>query len=143
VRPNASENSQINPSTIVRVAQDDGSRPNLASILQEGRKSANIQVRSAAIWGIPANGRPMSALALSALVMRAVQAAGLPQECVPHGLRKSAMRRLAEHGSTSKEIASVSGHRSLKEIERYTAAADQAQLARSAVVRIPQEQNSK
>jgi enterobacteria phage integrase len=89
------------------------------------------------------DGRPMSALALSALVTRAVHAAGLPKECVPHGLRKSAMRRLAEHGSTSKEIASVSGHRSLKEIERYTEAADQAQLARSAVARIPQEQNSK
>ena len=86
------------------------------------------------------NCRPMSATGLSALVMRAAHTAGLPKECVPHGLRKSAMRRLAEHGSTSKEIASVSGHRSLKEIERYTAAADQARLARSAVARIPQEQ---
>jgi integrase len=94
------------------------------------------------LFGSP-NGRPISAMALSALVARAVQAAGLPKECVPHGLRKSAMRRLAEHGSTSKEIASVSGLRSLKEIERYTDAADQAQLARSAVARIPQEQNSK
>ena len=33
VRPNASENSQINPSTIVRAAQGDGSRPTLASVL--------------------------------------------------------------------------------------------------------------
>ena len=49
VRPNASENSQINPSTIVRVAQGDGSRPNLVSVLQEGDKGANIHVRSAAI----------------------------------------------------------------------------------------------
>ena len=38
VRPNASENSQINPSTIVRFAQGDGSRPNLASVLQEWQK---------------------------------------------------------------------------------------------------------
>jgi hypothetical protein len=51
------------------------------------------------------------------------------------------MRRLAEYGSTSKKIASMSGHRSLKEIERYTDAADQAHLARSAVARIPEEQN--
>jgi hypothetical protein len=34
-------------------------------------------------------------------------------------------RRLAEGGATSKEIASVSGHKSLKEVERYTAKADQ------------------
>jgi hypothetical protein len=53
VHPNASENSQINPSTIVRAAQGDGSRPNLASVLQEGDKSANIHVRSGAIWAIP------------------------------------------------------------------------------------------
>jgi enterobacteria phage integrase len=87
------------------------------------------------------HGRPMSAKALSAMVTRAALAAGLSKKCVPHGLRKSAMRRLAEYGSTSKEIASMSGHRSLKEIERYTDAADQAHLARSAVARIAEEQN--
>jgi hypothetical protein len=36
----------------------------------------------------------------------------------------------------------MSGHKTLKEIERYTAAADQARLARSAVSRLPEEQNS-
>jgi integrase len=87
------------------------------------------------------HGRPMTAKALSALVTRAAITAGLPKKCVPHGLRKGAMRRLAEYGSTSKEIAAMSGHRSLKEIERYTAAADQARLARSAVARLPEEQN--
>jgi site-specific recombinase XerD len=83
----------------------------------------------------------MTAKALSALVNRAAHSAGLPKECVPHGLRKSAMRRLAEYGSTSKEISSMSGHKTLKEIERYTDKADQARLARSAVARIPEEQN--
>jgi integrase len=87
------------------------------------------------------HGRPMTAKALSALVTRAAHSAGLPEECVPHGLRKSAMRRLAEYGSTSKEISSMSGHKTLKEIERYTDKADQARLARSAVARIPEEQN--
>jgi hypothetical protein len=43
------------PSTIVRVAQGDGSRPNLVSVLQEGDKSANIYVRSGAIWRILAH----------------------------------------------------------------------------------------
>jgi integrase len=87
------------------------------------------------------NGQPMTTKALSALVTRAVHEARLPKQCVPHGLRKGAMRRLAEYGSTSKEIAAMSGHRSLKEIERYTAAADQARLARSAMARLPEEQN--
>ena len=35
----------------------------------------------------------------------------------------------------------MSGHKTLKEIERYTDKADQARLARSAVARIPEEQN--
>jgi hypothetical protein len=44
--------STPSPSTIVRVAQGDGSRPNLVSVLLEGDKSANIHVRSGAIWRI-------------------------------------------------------------------------------------------
>jgi enterobacteria phage integrase len=98
-------------------------------------------VQGLTLIGSP-HGRPMTSMGLSALVTRAARAAGLPNNCVPHGLRKSAMRRLAEYGSTSKEIASMSGHRTLKEIERYTAAADQAHLARAAVARIPEEEQN-
>jgi len=70
-----------------------------------------------------------------------VKRAGLPPCCVAHGLRKAALRRLAEHGGTTKEIAAVSGHRSLSEIERYTARADQARLAQSAVAKLPDDEN--
>jgi integrase len=86
-----------------------------------------------------ANGRPITAGGLSSVIERAASAAGLPAKCVPHGLRKARMRRLAERGATTKEISSVSGHRSLKEIQRYTEAADQARLARAAMAR--EEQN--
>jgi integrase len=54
-------------------------------------------------------------------------------------LRKASLRRLAEHGSSTKQIAAVSGHRSLNEIERYTARADQARLAQAAVAKLPDE----
>jgi integrase len=93
-----------------------------------------------ALIGSP-HGRPMTAKGLSAFVIRSAAVAGLPRRCVPHGLRKAIMTRLAHYGSTTKEIASISGHRSLKEVERYTAAADQARLARSAVARLPEEQS--
>jgi enterobacteria phage integrase len=82
-----------------------------------------------------ANGRPISGGGLSSLIERAARAAGLPAKCVPHGLRKARMRRLAERGASTKEIASVSGHKTLKEVERYTVAADQARLARAAMAR--------
>jgi integrase len=62
--------------------------------------------------------------------------AGLPPECSFHGLRKAALTRLADAGCTVHEIAAISGHKTLKEIERYTKAADQARLARAAMERI-------
>jgi integrase len=61
--------------------------------------------------------------------------AGLPRACVVHGLRKAACRRLAEAGCSANEIASISGHATLKEVERYTRAADQARMARNAMAR--------
>jgi len=60
--------------------------------------------------------------------------AGLPPECSFHGLRKAALTRLADAGKTVHQIAAVSGHKTLKEIERYTRAADQRRLAREALL---------
>jgi integrase len=59
--------------------------------------------------------------------------AGLPEEAAFHGLRKAAARRLAEAGCSVKVIAAVTGHRSLNEIARYTASADQLRLARMGI----------
>ena len=52
-RPNTKENGQISPSTPVRAARVDGSRQNLASVLQEDPKNANIHASSGVIWGNP------------------------------------------------------------------------------------------
>lgn len=79
------------------------------------------------------HGRPIKRPTLTKLITKAARDAGLQPRCVPHGLRKALLMRLAEDGATSKQIAAISGHRSLKEIERYTDAADQKTLARSAM----------
>jgi integrase len=83
------------------------------------------------------NGRPITRRTLTVLISVATKAAGLPAECVAHGLRKAALRRLAEHGATSKEMQAVSGHKTLAEIERYTRQADQRRLARRAIGTLP------
>jgi integrase len=80
-----------------------------------------------------ANGRPIQRSTLSWLMRAAIKEAGLPPRCVSHGLRKAAMRRLAEADSTANQIASISGHKTLKEVERYTKAADQKKMARQAI----------
>jgi integrase len=61
--------------------------------------------------------------------------AGLPH-CTFHGLRKAAVRRLAEHGCTPHEIAAITGHATLKEIERYAKAASRKRLAESAMNKV-------
>jgi len=58
--------------------------------------------------------------------------AGLPKGTAAHGFRKAACRRLAEAGCSASEIMAVSGHKSLSEVQRYCAAADQVRMARMA-----------
>lgn len=64
------------------------------------------------------------------------KAAGLDAGRTAHGLRKAAARRLAEAGCTPHQIAAITGHKTLKEVERYTRAAGQKRLAGDAMKRI-------
>jgi len=81
------------------------------------------------------DGRQMTRPGLTRFMADAIEQAGLPAKCVSHGLRKAGMRRMAELGYSVHQIAAWSGHKSLREVERYTAAADQRRLARGAVGR--------
>lgn len=65
--------------------------------------------------------------------------AGLKQ-CSAHGLRKAAAVRLAELGASEHEIMAVTGHRTSKEVTRYTWAARQKILAGRAMARITADQ---
>jgi len=80
-------------------------------------------------------GRPFTVDGFGQWMRDAISAAGLPLDCRPHGLRKAAGRRLAEAGCTAHEIAAITGHASLREVERYTKAADQARMARNAMAK--------
>lgn len=79
-------------------------------------------------------GRPFTATGLGHWFKKRCIKAGLPH-CCAHGLRKAFCRRKAEAGWTAHEIMSISGHKTLKEVERYTKAADQVRLARQAMKR--------
>lgn len=80
-------------------------------------------------------GKPFSVAGYGAWLNGAIRTAGLPAECVAHGLRKAAARRLAEAGCSAHEIMSVTGHATLAEVERYTKAVDQKTLSRSAMAK--------
>ena len=58
---------------------------------------------------------------------KACDSAGLPH-CRAHGLRKAAARRLAEGGATVPQIKAWTGHKSDREVARYTSEANQGLL---------------
>jgi len=88
-------------------------------------------------------GKQFDGHTFTAWFIKACAKAGLPRHCTFHGLRKAACRRLAEAGCTVHQIAAISGHVSLKEIERYTKAADQVRLAREAMARTDRARQNK
>ena len=78
-------------------------------------------------------GEPHSVKGLGNWMAATIAQAGLPDRCVTHGLRKAAARRLAEAGCTAHQIMSITGHQSMKEVERYTKAVEQKRLAVAAI----------
>jgi integrase len=88
-------------------------------------------------WGKPFTGTPFSNWFGEACAQ-----AGL-HHCSAHGLRKAAATRLAEAGCTAHEIAAITGHASLREVERYTKAADQKRLAAAAIDKVSAKSEQK
>jgi integrase len=53
-----------------------------------------------------------------------------------HGLRKATARRLAEIGCSAPQIASITGHASLSEVQRYIEAANRKHMAREGMAKL-------
>jgi integrase len=85
---------------------------------------------------VTAYGKPFTAAGFGNWFRDRCDEAGLPKHCAAHGLRKAACRRLAEAGCSANVIASISGHTTLREVERYTKAADQERIARAGMAAI-------
>jgi integrase len=81
-------------------------------------------------------GKPYGERGFGKLLADAIDAAGLPEGCVAHGLRKAAGRRLAEALCTPHEIMSILGHKSLKQAELYTKEANRIHLAQSGMEKL-------
>lgn len=92
--------------------------------------------RDAPAFVLTRSGQPYTKESFSAWFVDGCREAGLPEGCTPHGLRKAAGRMLAEAGCSAHEIAAITGHTTLKEVERYTKTARQKGLAQSAISRL-------
>lgn len=71
---------------------------------------------------LPAHGRTRSHKSAGHVISNAASRLGIPKSA--HGLRKTRARTLAEDGATVTQIAAWTGHKSLSEVQHYTAAAD-------------------
>jgi integrase len=88
------------------------------------------------------NGKPFSSAGFGNWFREVCREAGLPDHCAAHGLRKAAARRLAEAGCTAHQIMAITGHKTLREVTRYTEAADRQGLAAAAMAKIEQGTSS-
>jgi len=98
--------------------------PRLADLLPAGDLPAYL---------LTEYGRPFSPAGFGGWFGDRCREAGLGSGFNAHGLRKAACRRLAEAGCTAHEIMSMSGHKTLAEVERYTKAASQTAMAGEAM----------
>jgi integrase len=76
-------------------------------------------------------GKPFTAAGFGNWFRQQCNAAGLPIGYSAHGLRKAAATRLADAGCTDHEIMAWGGWETLKEVQRYTKAANRKRLAQS------------
>lgn len=82
------------------------------------------------------SGDPFTAAGFGNWMREAARLAGLPKGRSPHGLRKAGARRLAEAGCSANQIMSITGHTTLKEVERYTKKAGQRRMADDAMAQM-------
>ena len=81
---------------------------------------------------VTAHGKPFTAAGFGNWFREACDTADV-RGCSAHGLRKAVASRLAEAGCSPHQIASVTGRKTLKEVERYTKAANQEKLGQDAM----------
>lgn len=85
-------------------------------------------------------GKPFSPVGFYNWFKDSCRTAGLAEDLSPHGLRKAIARRLAEAGCTPHQIGAITGHHTLKEVERYSAEANRDGLAEAGMAAIGGEE---
>jgi integrase len=78
-------------------------------------------------------GKAFDSVYFGAWFADAIESAGLSEDCVLHGLRKTAARRLADAGCSEEEIKAITGHATSRMVAHYTKAADKKKRASAAI----------
>jgi integrase len=81
-------------------------------------------------------GQPFTAAGFGNWFRERCNEAGVPKGYAAHGLRKAAATRLADAGCTDHQIMAWGGWETLKEVQRYTKAANRKRLAQSVLQKL-------
>jgi integrase len=82
------------------------------------------------------HGQPFTAAGFGNWFRERCNEAGIPKGYAAHGLRKAAATRLADAGCTDHQIMAWGGWETLKEVQRYTKAANRKRLAQSVLQKL-------
>jgi integrase len=118
---------------MIAVRQQKTKKPLMIPIGTELRTAIDAMPVDRLTFITTARGEPFSPPSFTMWFRNQCQAAGLPAGLSVHGLGKAMCRRLAEAGCTEKQIAAISGHKTLRMMQHYTQAADQERMARAAI----------
>jgi integrase len=110
--------------------------PDLAKELEVWRAEATLRQgpNDAFVLTSP-RGYPWNGQALSKAMRHNLNKLGMAEINV-HGLRKLAAKRLAEAGCSTHEIAAITGHKTLAQVQHYTDKADRTRMATAAVFKL-------
>jgi integrase len=117
----------------IKIARAKGSKDVDILLTPELKAAIDAMPATHLVYVVNRFGKPRSPNGLGDSFAEWATAAGLPKRCRLHGLKKGGMRRLAESDATAHQIMAVSGHKTLKEVQRYTDAADRKKLADQAI----------
>lgn len=81
-------------------------------------------------------GKAFDAVYFGVWFAEAIDDAGLPDDCVLHGLRKCAARKLADAGCSENEIMSVTRHRTGAIVAFYIKDANKKRAAKAAITKL-------
>jgi integrase len=121
---------------MIAVHQKKTKKPLMIPIGKELRAAIDAMPADRLIFITTARGKPFSPASFTNWFRARCREAGLQLGLSVHGLRKAVCCRLAEAGCSEKQIAAITGHKTLRMLQRYTEAADQERLARAAIERL-------
>lgn len=81
-------------------------------------------------------GKPFSAKSITGKMKQWTRKAGLPNDCVMHGLRKTLGKLITESGGTTRQLMDTLGHDDITHAELYSRGASQKVLANDAMASV-------